>query len=66
MLFLLYSKLTIKDVTKEVISDVHYDWDSQEERIGIKAKMTINRFGYNINYDSTASDTGKNVNIIVH
>lgn len=49
MLFLLYSKLTIKDVTKEVISDVHYDWDSQEERIGIKAKMTINRFGYNIN-----------------
>lgn len=67
--YLLYGKLTIKDVTKDVIFDVHYGGEvqnDQEERIGIKAKTKINRFDYNINYDPTALGVGKDVTIIVY
>ncbi|MDD2688104.1 MAG: YceI family protein [Bacteroidales bacterium] len=67
--YLLYGKLTIKDVTKDVIFDVYYGGtvkNDQGERLGMKAKTTINRFDYNIDYDPSAAGVGKDVNIVVH
>lgn len=67
--YLLYGKLTIKDVTKDVIFDVHYGGtvkNEQGEKIGIKAKTIINRFDYNIDFDPTALGVAKDVSIIVH
>lgn len=67
--YLLYGKLTIKDVTKDVVFDVHYGGTAksdQGEKLGLKAETTINRFDYHIDYDPTASGIGKDVTIIVH
>lgn len=67
--YLLYGDLTIKDVTKPVIFDVTYGGNvtsDQGEKLGMKAKTTINRFDYNINYDPTAAGIGKDVTIVVH
>ncbi|MDN3724113.1 YceI family protein [Aequorivita sp. SDUM287046] len=67
--YLLYGKLTIKDVTKDVIFDVHYGGiakSDQGEKLGMKATTTINRFDYNINFDPTGSAVGKDVNIVAH
>ena len=67
--YLLYGTLTIKDVTKAVVFDVNYGGiakSDQGEKLGLKAKTTINRFDYNINHDPTAAGIGKDVNIIVH
>ena len=68
-LYLLHGKLTIKDVTKDVIFDVHYGGtvESEEgEKIGIKATTVIDRFDFNIDYDPMALGIGKDVTIIVH
>lgn len=65
----LYGKLTIKDVTKDVIFDVHYGGtvkNDKGEKLGLKAQTTINRFDYNIKFDPTAAGVGKDVEIIVH
>lgn len=67
--YLLYGKLTIKDVTKDVIFDVHYGGkviSDQGQKLGIKAQTTINRFDYNINFDPAAAGVGKDVKIIAH
>lgn len=67
--YLLYGKLTIKGVTKDVIFDVHYGGtikSDKSEKLGLKATTTINRFDYNINYDPAAAGIGKDVSIIVH
>jgi polyisoprenoid-binding protein YceI len=67
--YLLYGKLTIKGVTKDVIFDVNYGGtvkSEQGEKLGVEAKTTINRFDYNINYDPAAAGIGKDVSIIVH
>lgn len=67
--YLLYGKLTIKDVTKDVIFDVYYGGkvkSDKGEKLGMKAETTINRFDYNIDYDPTAAGVGKDVKIIVH
>ncbi|WP_026811293.1 YceI family protein [Arenibacter latericius] len=67
--YLLYGDLTIKDVTKEVIFDVYYGGIAKSdkgEKLGLKAKTTINRFDYNINFDPGAAGVGKEVSIIVH
>jgi len=67
--YLLYGKLTIKDVTKDVIFDVYYGGvakSDQGEKLGMKATTTINRFDYNIDYDPAAAGIGKDVKIIVH
>ncbi len=67
--YLLYGKLTIKDVTKDVIFDVHYGGiakSEQGEKLGLKAKTTINRFDYNIDFDPAAAAVGKDVSIVVH
>ena len=68
-LYLLHGKLTIKDVTKDVIFDVHYGgtFESEEEKkIGIEATTTIDRFDFNIDYDPMALGIGKDVSITVH
>ncbi|EGV42485.1 polyisoprenoid-binding protein [Bizionia argentinensis JUB59] len=65
----LHGQLTIKDVTKEVVFDVHYGGTAkseQGEKLGMKAETTINRFDYNINYDPAATGVGKDVIIVVH
>lgn len=67
--YLLHGELTIKDVTKDVIFDVHFGGKTKTdngEKIGVKAKTKINRFDYNIDYDPTATGIGKDVLIIVH
>ena len=67
--YLLYGKMTIKDVTKDVIFDVHFGGtvkNDKGEKIGVKAQTKINRFDYKINYDPTATGVGKNVNIVVY
>ncbi len=67
--YLLYGELTIKDVTKDVIFDVHYGGTAKSDKgdkLGLKAKTTINRFDYNIDFDPTAAGVGKDVNIVVH
>lgn len=67
--YLLYGKLTIKDVTKDVVFNVHYGGsvkNDQGEKLGMKAETTINRFDYNINFDPGATGVGKDVRIIVH
>lgn len=67
--YLLHGKLTIKDVTKDVIFDVNFGGavkNDEGEKIGVEAKTTINRFDYNIDFDPTALGVGKDVCIIVH
>lgn len=67
--YLLHGKLTIKDVTKDVIFDVHYGGTVESdngEKIGIKATTTISRFDFNIDYDPMALGIGKDVSITVH
>ncbi len=67
--YLLHGKLTIKDVTKDVIFDVQYGGkvaSDDGEKIGVKATTTIDRFDYNIDYDPMALGIGKDVTIIVH
>lgn len=67
--YLLHGDLTIKGVTKSVIFEVLYGGTAkgdQGEKLGMKAKTTINRFDYNIDYDPTAAGIGKDVTIVVH
>ena len=67
--YLLHGKLTIKDVTKDVIFDVHYGGTVESEqgvKIGIEATTTIDRFDFNIDYDPMALGVGKDVSITVH
>ncbi|SRR5690554_3012085 len=67
--YLLYGNLTIKNVTKPVIFDVHFGGiakSDQGAKLGMKATTSINRFDYNINYDPTAAGIGKEVNLVVH
>lgn len=67
--YLLHGKLTIKDVTEEVIFDVHYGGmveSDEQTKIGIEATTTISRFDYNIDYDPMALGIGEDVTITVH
>lgn len=67
--YLLYGKLTIKNVTKDVIFDVNYGGSVKSEKgekLGLKATTTINRFDFKIDYDPTAAGIGKDVTIIAH
>lgn len=67
--YLLYGKLTIKNVTKNVVFNITYGGTAKSdkgEKIGLQAFTTINRFDYNINYDPTATALAKDVTIIAH
>lgn len=65
----LHGKLTIKDVTKDVVFDLKYGGHlktDKEERIGITAKAVIDRFDYNIEFDPSGMGVGKDVHIVVY
>jgi|SRR5690554_2403532 len=67
--YLLYGKLTIKDVTKDVVFDLYEGGKIKTddgEKIGMKAEATINRFDYNIDFDPTGGTVGKDVHILLH
>lgn len=67
--YLLYGKLTIKDVTKDVVFDVHYGGSVKTdsgEKLGLKAETSINRFDYNIDFDPAAAGVGKEVSIFAY
>lgn len=67
--YILHGKLTIKDVTKDVVADLYYGGKADSEqgqRMGMMAKATINRFDYHVDYDPTATGIGKDVHIEVH
>ncbi len=67
--YLLYGKLTIKGVTKDVVFDVNYGGKVQSDqgkKLGMRAETTINRFDFNIDFDPAAAGVGKEVNIVVH
>lgn len=66
--YLLHGKLTIKDVTKDVVYDAYYLGAVEtggKERIFVEAKTTINRFDYNINYNPAGLGFGKKIHITV-
>lgn len=60
-------KLTIKDVTKDFSVPVTLGGITKnkegKEVMGLRAKFTINRFDYNVNYDPTAAGIAKWVEI---
>lgn len=67
--YLLYGKLTMKDVTKDVILDVYYGGMAKSDdgaKLGFKAKTMLDRFDYNIDYDPTAAGIAGDVKIIIH
>ncbi|TXE07776.1 YceI family protein [Gelidibacter salicanalis] len=67
--YLLYGKLTMKDVTKDVIFDVHFGGiakNDKGDKLGLKATTTINRLDYNVNYDPTGAALGKDVEIVLN
>lgn len=67
--YILHGKLTIKDVTKDVILDLYHGGTVESDdgnKIGFKAKTVINRFDYNVNYDPTAAGIGKDVHLEIH
>lgn len=64
----LHGKLTIKDVTKDVVYDAYYLGTVENEgreRIFVEARTTINRFDYNINYNPAGFGFGKKIHITV-
>jgi len=65
----LHGKLTIKDVTKDLVFDVHYGGtvkSDQGEKLGMKAETTINRLDYNVDYDPTGAGIAKDVELVIH
>ncbi|WP_086477963.1 YceI family protein [Arenibacter amylolyticus] len=61
--------LTIKDATKEVTFDLVYGGTAStdtEDKMGMKAKTSINRFDFNIDYDPTAAGIAKEIDIVAH
>lgn len=63
----LSGKLTIRDVTKDVVFNVVYGGTATDQQKNIKAGFnattTINRTDYNINYDPTGMGVAKDVKI---
>ena len=65
--YLLSGKLTIRDVTKDVVFNVVYGGTAKDQQSNIKAGFhattTINRLDYNIKYDPTGMGVAKDVKI---
>jgi len=65
--YLLSGKLTIRDVTKNVVFAVVYGGTAKDQqsntKAGFNATTTINRLDYNINYDPTGMGVAKDVKI---
>lgn len=65
--YLLSGKLTIRDVTKNVVFKVIYGGTAKDQqsntKAGFNATATINRLDYNIKYDPTGAGVAKDVQI---
>ena len=66
-IYYLKGKLTIRDVTKDVLFEVLYGGTAKDQqgntKAGFKATTTINRLDYNIKYDPTGAGIAKDVQI---
>ncbi|RZL39436.1 MAG: polyisoprenoid-binding protein [Pedobacter sp.] len=66
----LKGKLTIRDVTKDVVFEVVYGGTAKDQqgntKAGFKATTTINRLDYNIKYDPTGAGIAKDVQITLN
>ncbi len=65
----LKGKLTLKDVTKDVVFDVVYGGqvtDNGTQRAGFMATTKINRLDYHVAYDSAAAVIAKDVHITLN
>lgn len=69
-IYYLRGKLTIKDVTKDVMFTVVYGGTAKDQqgntKAGFMATTTINRLDYNINYDPTGAGIAKDINITLN
>lgn len=65
--YTLKGRLTIKDVTKEIIIPVTFGGISKNQKgkevMGLQAKFTVNRLDYNIKYDPTGAGVAKDVEV---
>ena len=68
--YLLSGKLTIRDVTKDVVFNVVYGGTAKDQqsntKAGFHATTTINRLDYNIKYDPTGMGVAKDVKIALN
>ena len=68
--YLLSGKLTIKDVTKNVVVTATYGGVTKDqqgnERLGFQTSFKINRLDYNVKYDPTGAGVAKDVDIAVY
>ena len=66
----LKGKLTIRDVTRDVVFLVNYGGTAKDQqgnnKIGFSATTTINRLDYNIKYEPTGTGVAKDVNITLN
>jgi polyisoprenoid-binding protein YceI len=68
--YLLAGKLTIRDVTKNVVFKVIYGGTAKDQqsntKAGFNATTTINRLDYNIKYDPTGMGVAKDIKITLN
>jgi polyisoprenoid-binding protein YceI len=68
--YALAGKLTIRDVTKDVVFAVVYGGTAKDQqgnsKAGFNATTTINRLDYNIKYDPTGMGVAKDVKIALN
>ncbi|TDO24469.1 YceI family protein [Pedobacter duraquae] len=68
--YALSGKLTIRDVTKDVVFNVVYGGTAKDQQSNVKAGFnattTINRLDYNIKYDPTGMGVAKDVKITLN
>ncbi|RZL33557.1 MAG: polyisoprenoid-binding protein [Pedobacter sp.] len=69
-LYYLKGKLTIRDVTKDVLFQVVYGGTAKDQqgntKAGFAATTTINRLDYNIKYDPTGAGIAKDIQITLN
>jgi polyisoprenoid-binding protein YceI len=69
-IYYLKGKLTIKDVTKDVMFTVVYGGTAKDQqgntKAGFMATTTINRLDYHIKYDPTGAGIAKDINITLN
>ncbi|MDR6783588.1 polyisoprenoid-binding protein YceI [Pedobacter africanus] len=68
--YALSGKLTIRDVTKDVVFNVVYGGTAKDQqgntKAGFTATTTVNRLDYNIKYDPTGAGVGKEVKVTLN
>ncbi len=68
--YVLTGKLTIRDITKEVVFNVVYGGVTKDpwgnNRTGFGATTVINRFDYNVKYDPTGTAVAKDVTLTLN